>query len=416
MSINIEILHEIYHSIRQNKVRAILSGFGISWGILILVVMLGTGTGFQHSVMDLFSVFAQKSMYVYGGTTSEKYQNIKEGAAIRFDMEYLKKMRNRYPEIEAISPETSTMLSLQHEMRSGVFRVIGVNADYMRIRILQAKDDGRLFNASDVKNKRNVAVIGENVATNLFKNQVPIGKHINIAGAFFRVIGILKNDDIFSTSEINSVYIPYSSYLKTVNSDFQFNAFCLYLSTDTDSKKFEEDLRNYMAHHSNFSSDDKQALYIANFETQTTAFESLFTGLRQIIWIFGICFLISGIVGISNIMFVVVKERTNEIGIRLAVGALPKSIIHLVLLESVVITTLSGLIGLIAGKGSLLFINWLLSMSETNMLIKQTAFDWITALVALIVLTIAGVIAGAFPAVKASTIEPVDAIRYENRG
>jgi putative ABC transport system permease protein len=416
MNINVEIFREIYHSIKENKVRAILSGFGISWGILILVVMLGTGRGFQDSVMDLFSIFAQKSVYIYGGAMSEKYKNMREGAAIRFDMEYLKKMRNRYPEIEAISPETSAMLSVRHETKSGVFRVIGVNADYMRIKILRVKDEGRLFNVSDIKHERNVAVIGENVATNLFKNQVAIGKHINIAGAFFRVIGILKNDDIFSASEINSVYIPYSSYLKTVNSDFRFNAFCLYLSADIDSKKFEANLRNYIAHHSSFSSDDKQALHITNFETQTTAFESLFKGLRQIIWIFGICFLISGIVGISNIMFVVVKERTNEIGIRMAVGALPKSIVQLVLLESVVITTLSGLTGLMAGKGILLLINWLLSMSEENILMKQTTFDWITALVALTVLVIAGMIAGAFPAVKASTIEPVDAIRYENRG
>lgn len=416
MMLNRELFYEIYHSIRANKLRVALSGFGVSWGILILVVLLGTGRGFQNSVMDLFSVFAQKSVYVYGGTTSVKFQNIREGAEVWFDMDYLKKMRTRYPEIEAISPETSATLLVRHETKSSAFRVTGVNADYMRIRILRAKDGGRLLNASDVERERNVAVIGENVATNLFKNQAAIGKQVDIAGAFFRVVGVLKNDDVFGASEINSVYIPYPSYLKTVSSDFRFRAFCLYLSADADSKKFEESLRNYAAHHSSFSSDDKQALYITNFETQTTAFESLFKGLRKIIWVFGICFLISGVVGISNIMFVVVRERTSEIGIRLAVGALPKSIIRLVLYESVAITTLSGLIGLMAGKGVLLLVNWLLSMSNENVLMRQTSFDWLTALVALTVLVVAGVVAGAFPAVKASTIEPVDAIRYENRG
>ena len=416
MSISIEALREIYHSIRQNRVRAILSGFGISWGILMLVGLLGTGRGFQDSVMDMFSVFAQKSVYVYGGATSVKHKNIKEGAAIQFDMDYLRKLRIRYPEVEAISPEVAAMLPVRHEARSGVFRTVGVTADYMRIKILRAKDDGRLFNASDIRHERHVAVVGENVATGLFKNQLAVGKAINIAGAFFRVVGVLKNDDIFGASEINTVYIPYPSYLKTVNSDFRFSAFCLYLSAESDSKKFEESLRNYMAHRSDFSSADRQALYIANFETQTTAFESLFKGLRQIIWIFGLCFLVSGVVGISNIMLVVVKERTNEIGIRLAVGALPKSIVRLVLLESVAITTLSGLAGLAAGKGVLLIVNRLLAMSEENMLMKQTSFDWLTALGALAVLVVAGVAAGAFPAVKASTIEPVDAIRYENRG
>jgi putative ABC transport system permease protein len=336
--------------------------------------------------------------------------------AIRFDGEYLKQLQNKYPEIAAISPEVSASVPVQQGTKSGVFQTIGIYPDYLQIRILQVREDGRLFNPSDISHERNVAIIGENVETTLFGEHKAVGKMINISGAFFKVIGILKNNDIFSVSEINAIYIPLPSYMRTINNDIFFNAFCLYLSHEADSKKFEESLRNYIAYRSGFASDDKQALYISNLETQTTAFESLFKGLRKIIWIFGICFLVSGIVGISNIMFVVVKERTNEIGIRLAVGALPKSIVQLVLLESVVITTLSGLAGLMAGKGILLFINWLLTMSKENILMKQTSFDWITALVALSVLVVAGVIAGAFPAVKASIIEPVDAIRYENRG
>jgi putative ABC transport system permease protein len=227
---------------------------------------------------------------------------------------------------------------------------------------------------------------------------------------------VLKNDNIFSASETNSIYVPFSSYTKTINSNPYFNAFCLCLEQSADSKKFEDEMRNYIAHHSRFSVIDKQALYIANFETQTSAFESLFKGLRVFIWAVGICFLISGIVGISNIMFVIVKERTNEIGIRLAVGALPGSIVSLILLESVFITTVAGLIGLISGKGILMLIDWILSMTKNDTFLKQTTFDVTTSLVALLILVIAGVIAGAFPAIKASTIEPVEAIRYENRG
>ena len=150
---------------------------------------------------------------------------------------------------------------------------------------------------------------------------------------------------------------------------------------------------------------------------QTSAFETLFNGIRSFIWVVGICFLISGVVGISNIMFVIVKERTNEIGIRMAVGASPRSIINLILLESIVITTIAGLIGIITGKGILMGFNWLLTFSkDDSILIKQASFDFYTAFAALVILVIAGVIAGAFPAIKASTIEPVDAIRYENRG
>jgi putative ABC transport system permease protein len=414
--LNIEILGEVFYSIKHNRIRTILSGFGILWGILILVVLLGTGKGFQDAVMNLFSVFAQKSIYVYGGVTSLKHNNIKEGKEIRFNDAFLKSLQNKYSEIEAISSETSTSLLVQRGIKSDIFKITGINDDYMRIRILQVREEGRLFNQADIDRERNVAIIGENVETTLFGNNEALEKQINISGIYFKVIGVLKNDNIFSASEIKSIYLPYSSYIQTINSNPEFNSFCLYLSHETDSKKFEENLRNYIAYHSNFSSNDKQALYIANFETQTSTFESLFKGIRYFIWGVGICFLISGVVGISNIMFVVIKERTNEIGIRLAIGASPKSIIHLVLLESVAITTLSGLIGLTAGKGILLIMDWLLSMMKENTFMQRTSLDINVAFIALSVLIIAGVIAGAFPAVKASTIEPVDAIRYENRG
>ena len=413
--LNFELLREIYHSIQQNKVRTILSGFGISWGILILVILLGTGGGFQKAVMNIFNVFAQKSIYVYGNTTSQKYQHIKEGQIIRFDENYLEITRNHFPEITAISPEVSSSQLVLNKDKSGVFKITGVESDYMQIRILPT-GEGRLFNKSDMEKERDVAIIGKSVESNLFGHKTALNKHIQIGGSYFRVIGILKNDNIFSASEINSIYIPYSSYRRTINNNPEFSSFCLCLSQDADTKLFEDKLRNYIAHKSQFSIDDKQAVYIANFETQTSAFESLFKTIRVFIWIVGICFLISGVVGICNIMFVVIKERTNEIGIRLAVGAQPRSIISLILLESIFITTISGLMGLIVGKGFLLIIDWLLSIGNDNMLMEKTTLNTTTALAALVVLIIAGVIAGAFPAIKASNIEPVDAIRYENRG
>jgi putative ABC transport system permease protein len=414
--ISIEALREIYFSIRQNKVRTVLSGFGVSWGILILVVLLGTGKGFQEAVMGMFSVFAQKTLYVYGNSTSQKYKNVKEGKAIRFDEPYLQSLKNRFPEIVAVSPQTSSSQLVQNGVKSGMFNIIGVNTDYMQIRILSVREDGRLFNSGDMERDRDVAIIGGNVASALFGNREALHKHIRVCGVYFRVIGVLKNDDIFSSSEINSVYIPFPSYRRAINNAAEFPVFCLYPDQATDSKRFESELRNYIAYKSGFSSADNRAVYVANLETQTSAFESLFKGIRMFIWAVGVCFLISGVVGISNIMLVVIKERTNEIGIRLAVGALPQSIIGLVLFESVVVTTASGLVGLLVGKGILLFIDRLLSMSESAMLMQKTTLDIATALMSLFVLVVAGVIAGVFPAIKASTIEPVDAIQYENRG
>jgi len=412
-TLSLEMIYEIYHSVKQNKIRTFLSGFGISWGILILVILLGTGKGFQDAIMNLFSGFAQKSIYVYGGTTSMKHKNMKEGQIIGFDEDYLISLKKRYSEIQSISPEVSMVLPVQNGSKSGSFNVIGVNEEYMRIKLLSVNENGRLFNPADMENKRNVAIIGEKTASILFGNNVPLHKIIQISGIYYRVIGVLRNKDIFSASDINSVYVPFPSYGSTINSQLVFSTFSLCLAQHVDSKVFEEKLKRYIAYKSGFTIKDGQAVYIANFETQTSAFESLFRGIRLFIWAVGLCFLISGMVGICNIMFVVIRERTNEIGIRLAVGATPRSIIRMFLLESVMITLVSGMAGLGIGKAILLFIDWLLSVSGTDMLIQKTEFDLQTALISLVILGISGIIAGVFPAAKAATIAPVDAIRYE---
>lgn len=412
-----EVLYEIYLSIRQNKIRTFLSGFGISWGILILVVLLGTGKGFQNSVMDIFSIFAQKSMYVYGGATSMKYKNIREGEQLHFDLHFLNRIKKQFPGIKAISPEiTGPYSQVMNKAKSGLFKIIGINENYMGIKILKINEDGRYFNKGDDENTRNVTIIGENVSTTLFNNQKALGKSINIAGIDFKVIGVLKNDDIFSASEINSVYVPFSSYINCIDNKTPLRAFCLYLNKEVDSKRFENELRAFIANKYQFAYSDKQALQIINFETQTSAFEGLFDGLKMFIWIVGICFLISGIVGVSNIMFVVIKERSREIGIRKAVGATPKSILVLMLTESVIITVISGIIGLISGAAILEIINWLLESARHATMIKHAEIDINVAVLALVILILSGVIAGAFPAMKASVIQPIDAIRNENIG
>ena len=411
-----ELLREIFYSIKHNQVRAILSGFGVSWGIFILVILLGAGNGFENAVMNMFSIFAQKSIYVYGGSTAKKYGNLNEGRIIKFDSDYIDRLGKRFDEIDAISAEISGYYTIQSNQKSGNYRILGVDADYMRIKILTVNSSGRNINSSDIINSRNIAIVGKNVVNTLSSNNIELENNwIDINGVSYKVVGVLKNDNIFGASEINSVYIPITSYFKELSNDREFPSFCLSLKGDADSKIFENSLRSYIANKSEFSEDDTQALYIANFETQTSSFESLFKGVKIFIWAIGICFLISGIVGIGNIMFVAVKERTNEIGIRLAVGAMPRSIMNLVLLESIIVTSVSVVIGLLMGKFALLFIDWLLSISSNNVLLEKTILELPVAVASLIILVISGVIAGMIPAVNASRVEPVDAIRYENR-
>jgi putative ABC transport system permease protein len=377
--------------------------------MLILVVLLGTGQGFRQAIMNVFSAFAQKSIFVYGGITSDKKE-------IRFDMDYLQGLRQRYEEIDAISPEMSLATLVSNKAKSGVFNVFGISADYMRIKLLRVQESGRLFTPADITQSRPVAIIGEQVAATLLENKNDYNNYITIGGVLFHITGIIKNENLFSAAEINSIYVPYSSFQKIIKKEHDFSSFCLCLNSNSNSEIFENNLRNHLSYKYKIADSDKQAVYVANFETQTSLFESLFSGIRSFIWGVGVCFLISGIVGISNIMFVVVKERTNEIGIRLSVGALPRSIMKLVLLESIIITTIAGIIGIIFGNGILMLIDKFLSMSKDKNFIWHTSPDITVATVALIILILSGLIAGSFPALKAASIEPIDAIRYENRG
>ena len=332
-----------------------------------------------------------------------KYKNIREGEQLHFDLHFLNRIKKQFPGIKAISPEiTGPYSQVMNKAKSGLFKIIGINENYMGIKILKINEDGRYFNKGDDENTRNVTIIGENVSTTLFNNQKALGKSINIAGIDFK--------------EINSVYVPFSSYINCIDNKTPLRAFCLYLNKEVDSKRFENELRAFIANKYQFAYSDKQALQIINFETQTSAFEGLFDGLKMFIWIVGICFLISGIVGVSNIMFVVIKERSSEIGIRKAVGATPKSILVLMLTESVIITVISGIIGLISGAAILEIINWLLESARHATMIKHAEIDINVAVLALVILILSGVIAGAFPAMKASVIQPIDAIRNENIG
>lgn len=412
-----EALREVFSSIRQNKIRTLLAGFGVAWGIFILVILLGVGQGFRNGVMSLFDLFAQKSMYVYGGKTSLKYRNMKEGMEVSFDERYLRALQNRYASITAISPETAMPgVSIAYRDHSMNATVTGVDADYFRIKLLRPERGGRLLNRLDMLRRREVAVIGAGIEQMLFGRQQALGKYIDINNVSYRVIGILKGDDLFSLQERNSVYIPFGTFQQHLAAEESFNSFCMILHPNTDTRNFETEMKNFVAHKSDFDPEDPQAVFIANIEAQTSSFDSLFNGLDILVWVIGICFLLSGIVGICNIMLVIVKERTNEIGIRKAVGALPNSIIGLILFESVTITLLAGIFGIVSGIGALFLVDLGIESLTDTPIMSQTAVDVPVILFALFVLVLSGLIAGLFPAIRAVQIMPVDAIRYENRG
>ncbi|WP_314306660.1 ABC transporter permease [Capnocytophaga gingivalis] len=413
-----ETLREIIHSIRQNKVRSFMSGFGIMWGIFILVLLLGVGKGVEYGVQNQLKSFASKSIFVWGGETSMKYKNMQEGRRIFFNKYLLEDIKRRFPEIEGLSPRISVSKNIIFGKRNYYTSVTGITHDYWMFSNFRMIEGSRPFNLMDDKKVRNVTIIGKKVATKLFLNDNPLDKLINVGGVYYRVIGVMKNDDMMSQRVESDIFVPFPSFTCNIQDAPDISTFALYLRDDAQISisDFKKKITNYLARTLRFDENDPNAVYVRAFEEEISSVNSIFTGISVFIWIVGLCFLISGIVSVTNILFIVVKERTNEFGLRMAIGATPRHIIIQVLLEALIITLASGLMGMFLGIGVLKLVNMFLTATGGLGLLKTTEIDMGIASLAVFIMVLSGIFAGTFPARKASKIEPVAAMRYENRG
>jgi len=409
------LLEEIFFSLKQHKLRNILTGFGVAWGIFILVILLSTGDGFQRGIMKLFGSYAQNSIWVYGGQSSNIDIGKTEGRFILFNQQEIELIEKRFSEIEAISPEiilANTIVSYQEN--HGIYSLKGINDEYFKIKILNVKE-GRIFNNFDNSEKRKVVIIGNNMKDVLFEGKSPIGEFINIGGTWFKVIGVLDEGTILTQNEQNVMYIPINSLIDSYNKGNEFNTFGITLKKEEDAIKFENRLKRFLANRFDFDKFDEKALFVLNFEEQIKAFNKLFKGLKAFLFLIGACLLLSGIISIGNIMLIIVKERTKEIGIRKAIGAKSKAIISMILMESVTITFLAGLTGLFLGILLINLVNLIINQfyDKKDVLISDLSLNLPVALIAIFMIIISGCLAGLYPAKKAADIMPVEALNYE---
>ena len=395
-----------------------MSGFGIMWGIFILVLLLGVGKGVEYGVQNQLKSFASKSIFVWSGETSMKYKNMQEGRRIFFNKYLLEDIKRRFPEIEGLSPRISVSKNVIFGKRNYYTSVTGITHDYWMFSNFRMIEGSRPFNLMDDKKVRNVAIIGKKVATKLFLNDNPLDKLINVGGVYYRVIGVMKNDDMMSQRVESDIFVPFPSFTCNIQDAPDISTFALYLRDDAQISisDFKKKITNYLARTLRFDENDPNAVYVRAFEEEISSVNSIFTGISVFIWIVGLCFLISGIVSVTNILFIVVKERTNEFGLRMAIGATPRHIIIQVLLEALIITLASGLMGMFLGIGVLKLVNMFLTATGGLGLLKTTEIDMGIASLAVFIMVLSGIFAGTFPARKASKIEPVAAMRYENRG
>jgi putative ABC transport system permease protein len=403
---------EIFHTISKNKLRTFLTGFSVAWGIFMLIVLLGSGTGLRNGVKDQFKDTATNSLWVFSGQTSIPHDGLQPGRRVRFtnaDYEWVDHKLEGAEETSGRFYLGSSEVVYGSEMGNFQIRTVHPGHQYIEMTITV---QGRFLNEIDIKEKRKVASIGTLVRDAIFpEGENPIGKYIKINGVPFKVIGVFEDEGGENEQEV--LYLPISTAQMVFNGANEVNMYMFNIpegSTVEESLVMENKVRQKMAEIHHFSPKDQRAIRFWNNVESFLEIQTLFNNIDAFVWLIGIMTIIAGIVGISNIMMIVVKERTKEIGIRKALGATPFSIVSLIIMESVLITSFSGYIGMVLGVGLVELANNFMPPSEFFM---NPEVDFRVAISATIILIASGTLAGLIPAQKAASIRPIEALRDE---
>ncbi len=408
---------EILGTIRKNKMRTLLTGFAVAWGIFMLIVLLGAGNGLRNGVMSNFAGRAVNSISVFGGWTSVPYGGMKTNRRIRFDQNDYDLIRTQLPEVQYVSARTSQTFTLSYEKEYGSWTLEGVAPDQAyisNIRILEGR--GRFLSRIDMENRKKVVVISPEIERVLFKDEDPLGKYILSGEIAYQVIGVY--DDANQPTNNAPAYIPFSTAQTLYDKGYGFRRIDFTVtgvSTPEANDAFEKRLREKMGKLHTFNPTDRSALYVGSTAKDAQQAEQVFTMINLFILIIGLASLMAGIVGVGNIMLITVKERTREIGIRKAIGASPASVVELIILEAILITTCAGYVGIVLGVGLTEGIAWAMGQGESEgpSVFLNPTVDLGTILWATLFLIACGVAAGLVPALKAARVRPIEAMRAE---
>jgi len=403
---------EIFETMKKNKLRTFLTGFSVAWGIFMLIILLGSGNGLENGVRKEFEGDATNTLWINPGQTSVAYKGLKAGRTIQFTNEDHDLVKKEIPHIDKISGRINVWQNntISYKKEYGNFDIIACHPGYGYYETLDVLS-GRFINDDDIKDFRKVVIISIIVRDALFKGEDPMGKFIHVSGIPFKVTGVFS--DVGGDRDMQRVYVPLSTAQRIFNYGNKIANLSI-VTKDIDveeSQAMAEKIRQTIAQSHKFDPTDQRAVGVWNNLEQFKQFLNLFASIRLFIWIIGIGTIIAGVVGVSNIMMIVVKERTQEIGIRKALGATPWSIVSLILLESVLITSFAGYIGLVMGVGLLELISPVFESSDT--FFKNPEVNISVALGATVVMIVSGMLAGFVPARKAARIQPIEALRYE---
>lgn len=419
----IDLIQEILGTLKKNKMRTTLTGLSVSWGIFILIVLLGAGNGLQNGVMENFSTRSTNSVSLNPGRTSMPHNGLKSDRRLSFTNDEVDFISAEVSESRLITARLNNTMNISYGKEYGSYEVRGVMPNYSHIeKLIVKQEDGRFINNLDMKERNKVIVLDKKIADLLFPKESALGKTVKVGNLMFKVVGINSKKEDWGGS---NAYIPFTTSQSIFSPSGKFYNIVFTvdgLNTKAANDEFNETLRSMMGRRLNFNPEDEQALWINNSQATYLETMSIFNGITLFVAIVGILTLIAGIVGVSNIMLVSVKERTREIGIRKAIGAKPSSILKTIILESIIITTIFGYIGLIMGIGLTEIINFFMEQAASAQPVtdelQMSVFSNPTvkvsyALFATIVLIISGVLAGYIPAYKAVKVKPIEAMRQE---
>lgn len=411
---------EIIEALSSNWFRTILTAFGVLWGIFILVVLLAAGKGLENGVKADFGGIATNTMFMWTQGISKPYKGLPKGRRFSYKVDDVQAIKNNVPNLRFVSPRNQLggfggSNNVVRGLKSGAYNVYG---DYPEVIEQEPMDitSGRFINYGDINEKRKVAVIGEGVKTGLYGfGEDPLGTYIKINGVNFMVIGTYKkkggNGDVEEGQK--QIYVPFTAFSQAFNRGNDVGWMAITAKNGSSITELKPQIFSLMKERHTIHPEDDRAIGNFDLYEEYSKVNGLFTALTFVAYFVGILVLLSGVIGISNIMLIVVKERTNEIGVRRALGATPWNIRGQILLESVVLTIISGMLGIVLATLVIYGANAALDAGEPVDMFANPSVNLSVVIVALLILIVSGLLAGLIPAQNAIKIKPVDALRAE---
>lgn len=409
--------NEVMMTLRRNKLRSFLTMLGVSWGIFMLVVMLGMGNGLKHAVMQGFDGFASNCAFIWTMPTTKPYGGFQTGRRYHFDNDDTRLIREQVEGLDFCSPELQLGgwqggNNVNYKNKTAAFSIYGAEPDVLKVEAVIIKE-GRFLNQNDLIEERKVCVIGKEVLKLLFEQEDPMGKYIRINGVYFKVVGIMakKGSAQMGDNPDAKIYIPFTTFQKAFNSLNTVHWYNIVAKPDVKVADVEKQVKTLMARKHRVDPTDESAFGSFNLQEIYTSMSMLFIVIAGVSWTVGIFSLVAGCIGIGNIMLISIKERTKEIGIRRSLGATPRTITGQIMQEALTLIIVAGYFGLLAAVGVLEGTRAL--VGDSSDFFKNPGVDISVALIAFGVLILAGLIAGYLPARRALSIKAVDALRAE---